>query len=84
MVAEKIVTCLGMGDPAPGSAYQHEFGLDEGNALGYVMICIWPARKTPGLNERRIALRDRLAKFVEEDEECQRILREEKELKRDD
>lgn len=73
-----IVTRPGMGDPRPGSAYQHDIGLDEGNHLGYVSICLWPSRETEGLAERRIQLRDRLAEIIAEDEVCQHILQTEK------
>lgn len=77
----KIITRPGMG--APGLAGRHGIGLDEGNRLGHVEVFLWVTseeedRGNPGVAERsdqrERELRDRIAKLIEDDADCQRIL----------
>lgn len=56
---------------------QRRFGLGASNEIGYVQTTIWPSRCTVGYEERWAALTARIADLVEQDPECQRILREE-------
>lgn len=53
----------------------YEFGLDEGNRLGYVNVVFWVKRNQPAdYDKNRLALMLRIADLVEQDPECQRIL----------
>lgn len=72
--AATVPVLYGMGSP---DSYPHEFGIGEGNCIGYVKTRIWPARKTPGLDDRWEGLTKRIAELVAADPECQRILLEE-------
>ena len=85
-MTDKIITVPAMGNHGRD---HYDFGLGDGNELGYVTICLWPNRNfghrerttddwRGRVHARRIALRDLIAKFVEDDEECQRVLRDDR------
>lgn len=72
-----------VGSVGPFGRASTEFGLGEGNAFGYVSVTFWGVKaKEPDSvmrekNLRGQRLATRIAALVEQDDECQAIIREE-------